>query len=32
MINKLLSFILLVLGMTGFVFIWLCLDYFTRGL
>ena len=28
MINKIVSFILLVLIMTGFCFIWLSLDYF----
>ena len=30
--NKLLSFVGLVLSMTGFVFVWLSLDYFTRNL
>lgn len=32
LLNKILSFVLLVLGMTLFVFVWLCLDFFTRGL
>ena len=30
--KNLIAFIGLVLGMTLFVFVWLCLDYFTRSL
>ena len=30
--KNLIAFVSLVLGMTLFVFVWLCLDYFTRGL
>ena len=32
MINKILSFMLLVMGITVFCYIWLALDYFTRGI
>ena len=31
MIDKILSFLLLVIVMSGFVMLWLTLDYFTGG-